>query len=64
MVSVDAGNAFLRRLAIKAGVCVVSMPKKKQDKVLEDFAAAQSDDISPEGAMSCLIEGRHNSLQP
>jgi 3-methyladenine DNA glycosylase/8-oxoguanine DNA glycosylase len=63
MVSVDAGNAFMRRLAMKVGVCLEGMPHKKQKQALEDFAMAQEGNITPEEAMNCLIEGRHNEIR-
>ncbi|KAL3910134.1 MAG: hypothetical protein SGILL_007812, partial [Bacillariaceae sp.] len=63
MVSVDAGNAFMRRLAIKVGVCLESMPTAKRNEALDDFATAQDAGISPQEAMTRLIEGRHNEIR-
>ena len=37
MVSVDAGNAFLRRLAIKIGVCLEEMSSARRKKILKKF---------------------------
>lgn len=34
MISVDAGNAFMRRLAIKIGVCIEQMEPKKRSRIL------------------------------
>ena len=68
MVSVDAGNAFLRRLAIKVGVCLESMHITKRHKILQQFLAdlnesQEAGDLdSPDHLLQALLRGAHNQI--
>jgi 3-methyladenine DNA glycosylase/8-oxoguanine DNA glycosylase/superfamily II DNA or RNA helicase len=68
MVSVDAGNAFMRRLAIKVGVCLENKPKAIRTKLLKAFFAevTESGDKynirDPDHLLQLLLDGYHQSL--
>jgi hypothetical protein len=68
MVSVDAGNAFLRRLAIKVGVCVERKDASKRNALLKKMCDAIKDSgdkqnvKSPAHLLELLLEGHHNEL--
>lgn len=64
MVSIDAGNAFMRKLAIKVGVCFECMKKQKRDSILneaihqmqegrDDFNHLTADDL-----LNRMLEGQ------
>ena len=64
MVSVDAGNAFLRRLAIKIGVCLEGMKPKRRKTILSDaFADLQQEGRGKlrdaEDLHSAMLYGEH-----
>jgi len=64
MVSIDAGNAFLRRLAIKLGVCLERKPSKDRNRILGMFVAERGQSVSsPDEALSLLINGRHDDVK-
>ena len=57
MISVAAGESFLKRLAIKCGVCIERMPKPQRKKLLEEAVKEihQSDEY-PELTADVLLE--------
>jgi hypothetical protein len=68
MVSVDAGNAFLRRLTIKVGVCLENVTASRRKKLLAQIlqdSMESGDDCkfeSPEDLLQVLLEGRHDEI--
>lgn len=68
MVSVDAGNAFLRRLAMKIGVCLEQKAPVTRNKMLSSFfkSITEAGDIieldGPECLLKLLLQGRHTEL--
>jgi len=67
MVSVDAGNAFCRRLAIKVGVALEQLPaaQRKQilDKALADMMASGECRIrSTDDLLKTLLDGRSKDI--
>lgn len=68
MVSVDAGNSFLRRLAIKAGVCIERKTPSQQKKLLQQIFKAvtesgeKSNVESPTHLLELLLAGRHREV--
>ena len=71
MVSVDAGNAFLRRLAIKVGVCLEKMNPSRRKNVLKKFvldmkAGGDNDDNIDMNDLDrvhqLLLDGIHNQV--
>lgn len=68
MISVDAGNAFLRRLAMKLGVCIEQKSKSVRDRLLNDFLHSiqeggnKSNLTSPEHLLQLLLDGKHGEL--
>lgn len=66
MVSVDAGNAFMRKFAIKIGVCLENISSSRRSKVLEHFLAESDENAdfkTPEQVMTLLLGGAHNELK-
>lgn len=63
MISVDAGNAFLRKLAIKAAVCLEGKSKRDRKKILDTFVAGQDSSMSTEKAIELLEGGRHKEVR-
>jgi 3-methyladenine DNA glycosylase/8-oxoguanine DNA glycosylase len=63
MISVDAGNAFLRRLAMKAAVCLEGKSIKDRMKVLDKFVTGQDVVLTPDEAFNLLLEGRHKEVR-
>ena len=65
MVSVDAGNAFLRRLAMKIGVCLELKASSRRNKLLNDLlqsmkAAGRMNDLKgPDDLLQLLLDGKH-----
>lgn len=68
MVSVDAGNAFLRRLTIKIGVCIELMASTRRKQILRQFLTAtresnETEDLkSPEELLQLLLQGEHKMI--
>ena len=66
MVSVDAGNAFLRRLAMKIGTCLERKAPSTRNKVLSTLSKREAGDEvgsdSPEYLLNLLLEGRHTEF--
>ena len=68
MVRVDAGNSFLRRLAMKIGACLEQKASSLRKKLLYDFfqsmqeAGDKVDLNSPEALLELLVTGRHKEL--
>jgi 3-methyladenine DNA glycosylase/8-oxoguanine DNA glycosylase/superfamily II DNA or RNA helicase len=65
MISVDAGNAFLRRLAIKIGVCLEAKPAAARTRLLGKFLRSIKEGgngrelTSPEMLLELLLGGKH-----
>ena len=68
MVSVDAGNSFMRRLAIKVGVCLERKPKTSRTKLLKQMykdvtETGNKDHIRDhDDLLELLLKGEHQSL--
>ena len=68
MVSVDAGNAFLRRLAMKVGVCIEQKSEAVQNRLLNEFLQSiqeggnKSNLASPEHLLELLLGGKHGEI--
>lgn len=64
MVSVDAGNAFLRRLAIKIGVCLEAKPAAARAKLLDKFLRSIKEggnrsELTSSEMLKLLLDGEH-----
>ena len=68
MVSVDAGKAFLRRLAMKIGVCFENMEPTKRARLLNETLERMQegsddyDDLSSSELFQMLLEGQTGRL--
>jgi hypothetical protein len=68
MVSVDAGNVFLRKLAIKIGALLETFTERRRQDLLSRFSRdmVESDkhpvDDSPEALMDLFVKGDHKGL--
>ena len=68
MVSVDAGNSFLRRLAMKIGVCIERKPPSVRNRLLNQFLMSikeggDSVDLnSPKQLLELLLLGQHKEF--
>ena len=68
MVSVDGGNAFLRRLAIKIGVCLENTKTQRRKQVLQKFIKDMKESgenlffETEEEVMDLLLAGAHNEF--
>ena len=68
MVSVDAGNAFLRRLAMKIGACLEQKSSSVRNRLLNNFLQSiqeggnKSDLNGPEELLGLLLDGKHGEL--
>lgn len=68
MVSVDAGNAFLRRLAIKIGVSMENTSEPGRKNFLKTFfqdvteSGNKSNISNPQELLELLLKGHHNYL--
>lgn len=68
MVSIDAGNAFLRRLAMKVGVCLESMEADRRDNIMAGFvkdlkdAGVRLGSKSKDQLLDALLRGDHRSV--
>lgn len=69
MVSVDAGGSFLRRLAIKIGVCLENRPAKRRNQVLLqllqdlDESDEECSATTPDEMLQLLLEGRYDEIK-
>ena len=65
-ISVDAGNAFLRKLAIKAGTLIEAMPTAAQRRTLEAIAAEMAESGEYDEGMAptptVLLDGKGGGL--
>ena len=66
MISIDAGNSFLRKLAIKAGTLIEVMPKTQRHAVLDMIAAEMAECGQYEAGMTPtafeLLDGKGGGL--
>lgn len=69
MVSVDAGNSFLRRLAIKIGVCLENMHPHKRKFILNEAVyemrseGGKYENMTAETLLDLLLAGKAGGIQ-
>lgn len=66
MVSVDAGNSFLRRLAMKVGTILETIPAPRRNEILLQFLKdlRESGQVysTPDDVLQALLDGRHSEI--